>query len=371
MYRANGARTGRVTVHFPTTVMVIRRIPLFADLATGPVVDSRGRLVVATKDGKLVEITQTGAVAYTLTLDAPAVQGPILLSNGTRFVVTRDGVAAGVSAEGTVVFTAELGAARGALLAEPLATRDGAAIVALGSRVYKIGAEGETRATATVDEPVAAITETADAVFLATETGRVFQWNPPGDPRPVGSFGGKPSGEVVALDRGRLVTVARGTALVELDVRDGVRSLDANLAPDVIADTPGVTPQPELRVSTRAGLLLGFAGPRETLRHAEAPPGALPMFSFSDAALPPLVDVSGATAFVTPAASVGVLPTSGDARTTTIPECGPPAAFIPAADRVLAVFCRSGFIALVGNGGEEPTAAPGPSTGSPTRQHTP
>jgi hypothetical protein len=348
MYRGDGARSGRAKVPFPTSPVVVRRLPLSADLATSPVADAQGHLVVATKDGKLVERLSSGAVVFTLTLDAPAVQGPVIESNGTRLVVTREGVAIGVSADGAIVFTTPLAMARGSSFAEPVATRDGAAIVALGSRVTKLGADGGIRATAELDEAVAAITETETTIYLATETGRVVGWMPPDSPHPLGNLGGKPTGALVAVGDTSLAAVVRGANLVQLDARDGTRATLASLAPDSIADSPALLPGGELRFTTRAGWLLGYAEARETFRRATTPAGSVPAFAFSDGALAPLVDPAGVVAFITPAANLGISLPTGDVHSTSVPECGPPVAMIPAGSRLLAVFCRGGFVALIG-----------------------
>jgi hypothetical protein len=356
MQRGDGARTGRTPTSFPTVPFVTKRIPLFADLAAGPVVDAHEHLVVATKDGKLVEILPSGAVAFTLTLDAPVVLGPVITSDGTRVVVTRDSVALGVAPDGSSTFTTPLGASRAPVLAEPLATRDSAVVVAFGSHLTKLGSDGELRAEAELDENVVAITETARALYVATETGRVFEWAPPETPRPVGNLGGKPTSELVAMDDGRLVAAIRAASLVEIGTRDGTRATLAALAPDTITDTPAVTPSGELRLTTRAGWLLGYASSRETLRHAMIPSTTLPAFVYADASLPPLVDRAGAVAFVTPSATVGVLLPTGEVHTTPLSECGPPIAFVPSGKTRLAVFCRSGFIALVGEAPGTPMA---------------
>src|SRR5262249_24574888 len=105
MYRGDGARTGRIQVAIPTTPAIATKIPLFADLATGPAVDDRGRLIVATRDGKLVQIESSGHVSWSIALDTPVVIGPVIRSDGTRVVVTRDGVASGISANGEHVFS--------------------------------------------------------------------------------------------------------------------------------------------------------------------------------------------------------------------------------------------------------------------------
>lgn len=348
MYRGDGARSGRAKVAFPTNPVVGHRLTLFADLATSPVVDRQGHLVVATKDGKLLDLLPSGAVAFTVALDAPAVLGPVLESNGLRFVVTREGVATGVTADGAVVFATPLAMSRSASLAEPLATRDGAAIVALGSRVTKIGPDGGIRATADLDEAVAAIAETDAGVYLSTETGRVVEWLPPENPRPIGSLGGKPTGELIAIGSGRLLATVRGASLVELGILDGTRTTLINLTPDAIAESPAQLPGGELRFTTRSGWLLGYSGGRETFRRSMTPAAGLPAFAFSEAVLPPLVDPVGAVAFITPTATLGIALPSGEVRLTTVPECGPPVAMVPAGVRLLAVFCRSGLVALIG-----------------------
>jgi hypothetical protein len=364
MYRGDGARSGRARVPFPTNPVVVRRLALSADLATSPVVDAQGHLVVATKDGKLVETLPSGGAVFTLSLDAPAVAGPVIESNGTRLVVTREGIAIGVSADGTLLFATPLATSRGSSFAEPLATRDGAAIVALGSRVTKIGADGGVRAFAELDEAVAAITETDAAIYLATETGRVVGWTPPESPHPIGNLGGKPTGAVIALGEDSLLAAVRGAALVELGVRDGTRAPLVSLAPDTVADSPVQMPGGELRFTTRGGWLLGYAGVRETFRRSTTPAGSLPAFAFSEGVLAPLVDPAGVVAFITPAASLGVALPSGEVHTTVVTECGPPVAMIPAGTRVLAVFCRSGFVAMVA---EKETPPEKPGARRPTR----
>jgi hypothetical protein len=151
---------------------------------------------------------------------------------------------------------------------------------------------------------------------------------------------------------------------VELGARDGSRATLVTLGADVIIDSPALTPSGEIRLTTRAGWLLGYASSRETLRHAMTPSTTLPAFVYADATLPPLVDGAGSVAFVTPSAVVGVVLASGDARATSLSECGPPAALLPAGEARLAVFCRSGFIALVGEASAPPTSANRPATHS-------
>lgn len=360
MYRADGARTGRVRITLPTTPVVVRKIPLFADLATAPVVDAGGNLVVATRDGKVVKITTSGEVPFSLTLDAPAVLGPVIVSDGTSVVVTRDGVATGVSASGEIVFTTPLAPARGPVRAEPLSTRDGAAVVALGPHVVKVGAGGALEARTELEETVTALTEVGKSLFVATETGQVLDWRPPGVPRSIGTFGGRPTSEVVARNASHLLAVVRNSALVELDVRDGTRVVVADLAPDAIADGPALTATGEARLTTRAGLLLGFKETRETFRHSVAAPSPLTGLSFADAGLPPLVDQAGATVSVTPAGALAVTLPTGEVRTAGISECGLPAALVPIGDRALAVFCRSGFIAIAGERAPESPRPPRP-----------
>jgi len=357
MQRGDGARSGRTNLLFPTTPVVIRRIPLFADLATGPVVDDREHLIVATRDGKLVEISPNGEVALSVTLDAPAALGPVLLGDGTRFIVTRDGVALGISRDGAVTFTTPLALPRGQALAEPLATSDGCAVAAIGARVTKLGPDGEIRGVTELDESVVAITETPRALFLSTETGRVFEWTPPQDARAVGSLGGKPTSEVVASSASRLLAVVRNNTLVELALPDGATTTLVSIAPDVVVDSVAVTPAGEARFTTRAGWLLGYAKSRETFRHSTTPPTTLPVFSNPDAMLPPLVDRAGSVAFVAPSAIVGVVGPSGDVHTATLSECGVAGALVPEGPRRLAAFCRSGFIALIG---EAPSPASAP-----------
>jgi hypothetical protein len=369
MQRGDGGRTGRSNLTFPTTPMVTKRIPLYADLATTPAVDDREHLVIATKDGKLVEVLPNGEVALNLTLDAPVVLGPVLESDGTRFVVTRDGVALGVSREGEVTFTTPLAPTRGQAIAEPLATSDGCAVAALGARATKLDDRGEVRGVAELDEVIVAMTETPRALYLSTETGRVFEWVPPGSARPVGSLGGKPTSEVTAKSGSTLLAVVRGSTVVTLDLRDGVRSILASLAPDSVVDSPALTPAGELRVITRAGWLLGYAGGHETLRHSTAPPSTLPVFSYPDSQLPPLVDRAGAIAFVTSSATVGIAAPNGDVRTTILSDCGAPGALVPLRQRQLAAFCRSGFIALIGEAPSSPAGRG--AVPPPTRPHFP
>ena len=347
MQRGDGARTGLSRAPFPLHPAVARRIPLYTDLAAPPVVDDRERLVLATKDGKLVEILPSGEVSLSLSLDAPAILGPVLESDGTRFVLTRDGTAVGISSDGGLAFETPLRMPRATAVAEPLATRDGAVVAALGARAMKIGADGEVRGEADLDETIVALTEDPATLYLATDTGRVFAWNPPASPHLVGNLGGKPTSEVVVLARGRLLAAVRGATLVELTVPDGARTALASLAPDVVIDTPARMPSGELRFTTRSGWLLGYAGNREVFRHSTTPPATLPVFTYPDAMLPVLVDPSGAVAFVSNAATVGVVSPSGEVNSTVLSDCGPPGALVPAGPRRLAAFCRSGFIAFV------------------------
>jgi hypothetical protein len=375
MQRGDGARTGRTSVLFPTTPVVTKRIPLFADLATTPVVDEREHLVIATKDGKLVEVLPNGEVAVNLTLDAPVVLGPVLESDGTRFAVTRDGVALGISREGAVTFATPLAPTRGQAVAEPLATADGCAVAALGARAAKFGEGGEIRGVAELDEVIVALTETPRALYLSTETGRVFEWTPPASPRPLGSFGGKPTSEVTATSGSTLLAVVRGTTLVTLGIRDGARTVLANLAPDAVVDSPAVTPAGEVRFTTRAGWLLGYTGAHESFRHSTTPPSTLPVFSYPDSMLSPIVDRAGAIAFITSSATLGIAAPNGEVRTAVLSECGGPGALVPLGQQQLAAFCRSGFIALIGNPVAGATGGDGGSGRGPvlppTRPHFP
>jgi hypothetical protein len=224
--------------------------------------------------------------------------------------------------------------------------------------VTKIGADGGVRAFAELDEAVAAITETDGAIYLATETGRVVGWTPPESPRPIGNLGGKPTGALIALGEGSLLAAVRGAALIELGVRDGTRAALVNLAPDAVADSPVQMPGGELRFTTRGGWLLGYSGARETFRRSTTPAGSLPAFAFPEGVLAPLVDPGGVVAFITPGANLGVALPSGEVHSTVVSECGPPVAMVPAGTRVLAVFCRSGFVAMIGDNGAKPPEKP-------------
>jgi hypothetical protein len=152
----------------------------------------------------------------------------------------------------------------------------------------------------------------------------------------------------VARDASRLLAVVRSSTLVELGVRDGARVVIAELSPDAVADGPALTVGGEARLTTRAGLLLGYRDARETFRHSVAPPSPMAAFNFADAGLPPLVDRANTTVSITPAGALAIALPSGEVRTTSISECGLPAALVPVGERRLAAFCRSGFIAIVG-----------------------
>jgi hypothetical protein len=162
----------------------------------------------------------------------------------------------------------------------------------------------------------------------------------------------------VARDAFRLLAVVRNTTLVEFGVQSGARMVIADVAPDAIADGPALSLTGETRLTTRGGLLLGYRDARETFRHSVGPPSTVASLTFADAGLPPVVDRTGATVSVTPAGAVTIALPSGEVRTSHIADCGLPAALLPAGDRLLAVFCRSGFIAIVGDPGPRPENRP-------------
>jgi hypothetical protein len=349
MQRIDGARSNRSRTLIPLDPIVKSRSRLLGDVTTVPSVDEHGRLVVATSDGVLSQLDAQEHVEWTAALGSDARTGPVIASDGTRIVVTERGEALGFTDTGERTFVVPLDGERGPLRAAPLCASDGSIVFAVGSRVLRVGPGGAVLSSATTEDPIVALVERGRTTFLVTDSGAVLAWKPPAAPRELGSFGGRPTTDVVASGSTTLIAVLHDSTLIALDARDGRRRTLATLGPqDAFTSAPTVLRSGELRFVTRAGWLVGHDGEHETVRVSIAPSMAASAGPSTMPALPLLADDGGAVAFVAAAATVVVAAASNDVRSASVEGCGTPVALLPRGPKSLLLVCRSGLVAVLG-----------------------
>jgi outer membrane protein assembly factor BamB len=365
--RIDPRRTGRTQTRLPFPAVEVWRRQISGGIELAPLVDTQGNVIIAqtiaeiiklSPDGREIWRARTGTGAPTAT--------PVLTSDGTLVVVTAAGQAWGLTPSGATRFTVSLGVRRDADTT-PLALDDGGILIAARHSLIEIDADGVVRARATLQErAVGALLLGPEGALVTTDSGGVYTWKSPGEPRKIGSFGGQPRRGALLADSRTLLAVVDGRTLTALDLPTGTTQVRAT-APllGVLFDAPAtVSPSGLGLVSTYGGLLIGVdASGSEKLTIAlekqvlllgadagvPVGPGA-GFFGPTDLrpSAPVIVDPQGRIGFARAGGRVGVVSPEGNVGIVNERLCASPIAVQPAGDKKMLVACRDGTIWMLG-----------------------
>lgn len=350
MFRSNAARTGRSATSLPDKPRVLWRARVPGGISLSPVVDERGRVVIASGNGQLVQLDDRGkSLSSVKTGSDPAALGPVLSSDGTRVVVTSKPELYGITPGGSVRYHHPIPVAVAGDV-PPLASSDGGIVVAAAGTLLRFDASGTLQARASYTGTVATLLERASHLLLVLDRGEVYEWKPPALPNKLASFGGRIDESAALTGPERVTAVVDHQRLADLDLKTATRSVRVDSA-DSIQGPPTLLVNGETRVVTFSGLMLGHdPGGNETTRVALEPSivgsdGGLMGFTPAPALI---ADAQGRIGFVRPGLEVGVVLPNGNLAAATSAACGDPIALVPAGPTRMLLACRSGLVFMVG-----------------------
>jgi len=305
--------------------------PLIGELAA----DGFGKLLVAHASDRVTALDEKGHSVWSLRVGAELVLGPLPLFGGRSLLVTRDAHLVRVSAQGSLEARETL--PFGPLDQTPIvtSTRDGGAIIAVGSSFARLGPLGAAGYDARLPDPIRAVFEWQGETVAVGHAGGVFTRGAAGDPVRIGSFG--QSVRAVALVGQRLFGVGRNELvtfeLVSTERRVVFAEPTADLR-DIAALGDG-----RLRlVAARAVLVDLDPSGHELSRQG------LPLAESGGDLAGIVTDRTGRTLLGAAGSSLIHITPQGD--TTTLPDssCLDPMRPTPVADRRFVVACRSGLL---------------------------
>jgi outer membrane protein assembly factor BamB len=388
--RLDGERTGRSSTALPLAPSELWRRTM-STIEFAPVVDREGAIVVMMASGDAVKISPDGKEVWRTHLSGGGPAGPpVILSDGTFGVVTTGGTFVGLSPSGRPRVVTQLGARGPDLMAPPLATDDGGAVVLAGRSLLTLDADGAitsetvlpTRASST---PVAS----SRGWIVVADDGSVSRVLPPKQPTRLGAFEGPVDGGAVLADERTLLAVMHDR-LLALDLKTGLVSVRASVAvTSSIVGPVTVDAEGTATFTTSDGAMssVDAAGDElfkstverviPTAAYAGGYPGAYPQppayyppggygYGYGNARPdPPIVsDGSSHFVFLRGGGRLGTVelvetappPEAADpspivrARLNVITEhaCVTPIAVVPAGPKRIAIACREGIVALYG-----------------------
>jgi outer membrane protein assembly factor BamB len=375
--RLDPRRTGRARTRLPASPVELWRRHMSGNVDVPPVVDEAGDVIVALTIPEIVALGPDAKEIWRARLgNAAPTAPPAILADGTVVVVTGAGAVWGVRPGGVVRFTTSLGVRGRDCDAAPLALADGGLLVAAGSALVELDADGIVRARGaledrapgaaapTLDRAAGALVDSPSGALVTAESGNVYRFHPPAPPRKIGSFGGSTRRGALLADDRTLLAVADGRRLVALDlltgaahVRSGGYLFDSPPALGYGAGLALVT----ANLAGAGGMLLGVdaAGNEKihvALERSIAAPNGLyggpgsASFPPIDAkpSPPPVVDPVGRVAFVRWNGRVGTVSPEGRVDVAAERVCAAPVAVVPAGDKRMLVACHDGGIWMYG-----------------------
>ncbi|MGE3673874.1 MAG: PQQ-binding-like beta-propeller repeat protein, partial [Polyangiaceae bacterium] len=148
MARADVSRSGLTQTALPGALVVKRELRVTGGITSGMLSDADGRLIVATLDPELVQLSPEGKQQWSVsTGKSAAVVQPVLLSDGTRVLLNADNQLFGFGSSGTRRFSIQLAPGHSPST-DLLPMPDGSVVVAHSTRLLRVSAEGRVLDTA-------------------------------------------------------------------------------------------------------------------------------------------------------------------------------------------------------------------------------
>ena len=369
--RGDARRTGRAPDALPSGLLRIAwRKTIGLTIEQPALVSADGMLAIVTAPrGDVIFLDADGDEKGRVSAGASAVGLATMTSDGTVVFTTSAGDAIGVKRTSTRPrFVTRIGGERNVRTA-PLSLDDGGVVVATGTDLVVLDAEGNVRARISLPEtPAAPLLASGDKVIAVTATGAVYGWTPGRESVRLGTFGAPIDGGAALSDANTLVAVIEGNHLVELDLTRGARSSRSVAAQGLYLGPPSVRPLDTggalatllAQTANRAFVVTIDPGGQETAR---APIATLTPKTLADGGASPLtasphtgplVDARGAIAFAAPedghigvVGPEGAVDTIGELICTRTSRSAGVAGLTPLGRGAFAVTCESGAIAKI------------------------
>jgi hypothetical protein len=195
------------------------------------------------------------------------------------------------------------------------------------------------------------------SVVMTLANGEIWQWQSPGAPKRLGSFGGPVERGAVLFGERALVAVVGRDRLVAFDPVSRQTTLLADGGGlDSFEGPPTHAPTGELLVTTGGGELLGIDSSAAQIRKTPldatvlgdaGAPVSLFASSFDSRESPPLVvDPKGTVAFVRQSGRFGIVGAGERVSLLDAAVCSRPIALLPAGTGKIAVACATGTIVM-------------------------
>ncbi|MEZ4375020.1 MAG: hypothetical protein R3B07_29680 [Polyangiaceae bacterium] len=343
MARADVSRSGLTHTALPGALVVKRELRVTGGITSGMLSDADGRLIVATLDPELVQLSPEGKQQWSVsTGKSSAVVQPVLLSDGTRVLLNADNQLFGFGSSGTRRFSIQLAPGHSPST-DLLPMPDGSVVVALSTRLVRVSAEGRVLDTARTHSKVVALLGKGRDVLALTNGGDLLRWRSPHPPRRIAGLGGPPIGGVI---RGRhLLTVVGGNKLLDIDLPTLTQHVRWTLQAATALDSPIALPNGDTLSWTTDGLLLRHTrGGTEEMRVSLEPGSTTPS---PVANSPVLADASGRFAFARAGLGLGVVDPDGSLHFVEGASCEAPVSLIQTSKTGFALGCRSGVLWLL------------------------
>jgi outer membrane protein assembly factor BamB len=377
--RGDARRTGASKTPLPTrTLDVAWRKALSAPIEGPPLVNASGDVIVTTARGEVIVLDGVDGSErpHGIFPTSPPVGAPALAADGTVVFTTSAGDAIGVK-NGALRFRTRVGDGRvWHERAGVLALDDGGTAVAIGTELAVLDAEGQVRARASLDEPVAVplVAAPLGRIAAITSTGHVFVWTPGREPVRAGSFGAPVDGAAALVDDHTLVAVSGVGQLVELDLTRGVAVARVS-SHAMLLGPPAFRGDVAYLLAALPGRTFALAidgSGQETMRVSvqtttpQLAPDGGPLAVVVPPHTGPIVDGAGTLAFGTADGYVGVVSSSGvdelgevmcmragglaGPRPTPAPPTAAFAGLAPAGPNAFVVACETGVVAKISAG---------------------
>jgi hypothetical protein len=303
-----------------------------------PMVDGAGRLLIAHGMDRLSAIDGDGRPVWSVRLGTELASGPVLVAGGRSLLLARDGRLFEVSRSGAI---SERGAlpwseVEGAVIAIP--TSDGGALLAAGARFARVGSVGTRGFHARIADPIRALFEWRGLSLAIGHDGSIWARGASGEPEEVGTLG-EPV-QKLALAGDRLLGLA-DHELIQFELAAGRRKiLWADAALDV-HDLALVSAERFRLVGGRATLLDIASDGRELARFV------LPTGEGVTEIGGLITDTRGQSLVLSAGSPLWSVTPQGDASAVVGTGCPDPLRPAPLADGKVLLACRSGLLRVV------------------------
>jgi hypothetical protein len=337
----NARRDGHSALRLPKHLKLRWRAQVPFGLLPGAAVAQGGHLLAATPSGELVELDAQGKSRWTKTLRERSSSSVHVLANGTRVVATRGGGLQGFDEHGSERFNVRPGWTRPDESVAIVPLPEGSFVLGSGQELVWLESDGTLRASSALEHGVAELYGATGGVVVAvSKSGEASAWSGSTAPTALGDFG-SPLRSLPLLHGNQLLTLTdRG--LRSKDVRSGVSAtLFSSLEGDYFTAIGAL--------ADGSVVWLGADNTWERIAAGQLQRVPLGPPPTAVAALQPLTDAQGNSAFVTALGEVALLNAAGQITLDTETRCARPLGLLPLASERIVLVCGSGSVWAFGS----------------------